>query len=159
MGGVKCDTMAGRFCRLFSEVCALLRSQSHRNHSHSLPQRRAIDQERFAQLMSLMVAAQPHAEGFHIQSYQWASVLTKPLKTQKGPVVPSRYFFLAMRHSTAVGIEGAQHHLHPDPLQRCAQGPGDLLGNPQQHAENIRRRKGCWHGVDRYWLTWMISLR
>jgi hypothetical protein len=38
-------------------VRAFLRPQSHRNRSLSLQQRRAIHQERFAQLMSLMATA------------------------------------------------------------------------------------------------------
>src|SRR5215813_5250539 len=57
MGGFKRDTMAARFCRLFDEVRAFLRPRSHRNQFLSLKQRRAVHQERFAQLMSLMAAA------------------------------------------------------------------------------------------------------
>jgi transposase-like protein len=57
MCGFKRDTTAARFCRLFDEVRAFLRPQSHRNQSLSLKQRRAVHQERFAQLMSLMAAA------------------------------------------------------------------------------------------------------
>jgi putative transposase len=57
MGGFKHDTTAARFCRLFDEVRAFLRPQSHRNQSLSLQQRRVIHQERFAQLMSLMATA------------------------------------------------------------------------------------------------------
>jgi putative transposase len=57
MCGFKRDTTAARFCRLFDEVRAFLRPQSHRNQSLSLQQRRVIHQERFAQLMSLMATA------------------------------------------------------------------------------------------------------
>jgi putative transposase len=57
MGGFKHGTTAARFCRLFDEVRAFLRPQSHHNQSLSLKQRRAIHQERFAQLMSLTAAA------------------------------------------------------------------------------------------------------
>jgi putative transposase len=54
MGGFKHGTTAARFCRLFDEVRAFLRPQSHRNQSLSLKQRRAIHRDRFAQLMGLM---------------------------------------------------------------------------------------------------------
>jgi putative transposase len=57
MCGFKRDTTAARFCRLFDEVRAFLRPQSHRNQPLSLKQRRATHQERFAQLMSLMATA------------------------------------------------------------------------------------------------------
>lgn len=57
MGGFKRDATAARFCRLFDEVRAFLRPQSHRHQSLSLRQRRATHQERFAQLMSLMATA------------------------------------------------------------------------------------------------------
>jgi putative transposase len=57
MGGFKRDTTAARFCRLFDEVRAYLRPQSRRNQALSLKQRRAIHQERFTQLMSLMATA------------------------------------------------------------------------------------------------------
>ena len=54
MGGFTHGTTAARFCRLFDEVRAFLRPQSHRNQSLSLKQRRAIHRDRFAQLMGLM---------------------------------------------------------------------------------------------------------
>jgi putative transposase len=54
MGGFKRATTAARFCRLFDEVRTFLRPQAHRNQSLSLAQRRAIHQERCAQLMGLM---------------------------------------------------------------------------------------------------------
>jgi putative transposase len=57
MCGFKRDTTAARFCRLFDEVRAFLRPQSHRNQPLSLKQRRATHQERFAQLMSLTATA------------------------------------------------------------------------------------------------------
>jgi putative transposase len=57
MGGFKHGTTAARFCRLFDEVRAFLRPQSHRNQPLSLQQRRATHQEQFAQLMSLMATA------------------------------------------------------------------------------------------------------
>ena len=57
MGGFTHGTTAARFCRLFNEMRAFLRPQSHRNQFLPLKQRRAIHQERFAQLMSLMAAA------------------------------------------------------------------------------------------------------
>jgi putative transposase len=53
MGGFKHGTTAARFCGLFDEVRAFLRPQSHRNQSLSLQERRAIHQDRFAQLMGL----------------------------------------------------------------------------------------------------------
>jgi hypothetical protein len=46
-----------RFCRLFDEMRTFLRPQAHRNQFLSLKQRRAIHQERFAHLMSLMATA------------------------------------------------------------------------------------------------------
>jgi putative transposase len=57
MGGFKTFPTAARFCRLFDEIRGFFRPQSHRNQSLSLKQRRAVHQERFAQLMSLMAAA------------------------------------------------------------------------------------------------------
>jgi putative transposase len=66
MGGFKRDTTAARFGRLFDEVRAFLRPQSHRNQSLSLTQRRAMHQERFAHLMSLMATASPHVKGSHM---------------------------------------------------------------------------------------------
>jgi putative transposase len=57
MCGFKHGTAAARFCRLFDDVRAFLRPQSHRSESLSLMQRRAVHQERFAQLMSLMGTA------------------------------------------------------------------------------------------------------
>ena len=57
MGGFNQGTTAARFCRLFAEVRAFLRLQSHRNQSLSLKQRRATPQEQFAHLMRLMTTA------------------------------------------------------------------------------------------------------
>jgi transposase-like protein len=57
MGGFKRGTTAACFCRLFDEVRAFLRPQSHRNQSLTLAQRRAVHQERFGHLMSLMPTA------------------------------------------------------------------------------------------------------
>jgi hypothetical protein len=57
MGGFIHGPTAARFCRLFDEVRAFLHPQSHRHQSLSLKQRRAMHQERFAQLMSLMATA------------------------------------------------------------------------------------------------------
>jgi putative transposase len=60
MGGFKHGTTAACFCRLFDEVRAFLRPQSHHNQSLPLKQRRAIHQERFAQLMSLTATGSNH---------------------------------------------------------------------------------------------------
>ena len=57
MCGFKHGTMAARFCRLFKEVHAFLRPQSQHNQPLPFKQRRAIHQERFAQLMSLTAIA------------------------------------------------------------------------------------------------------
>jgi putative transposase len=57
MCGFKHCTTAVRFCRLFDEIRAFLRPQSHRNQFLSLKQRRTIHQERLAQLMRMVAAA------------------------------------------------------------------------------------------------------
>jgi putative transposase len=56
-GGLKTFATAGRFCRVFDEIHAFLRPQSHRNQSLTLAQRRRIHQDRFSQLMGMMAAA------------------------------------------------------------------------------------------------------
>jgi transposase-like protein len=53
-GGLKTIGTAARFCRLFDEIRAFLRPQSHRNQSLTLAQRRDIHQERCAHLMGIM---------------------------------------------------------------------------------------------------------
>jgi putative transposase len=55
--GLKTFDTAARFCRLFDEIRALFRPQSAHNQRLSLPQRRRIYQERFAQAMRMMMAA------------------------------------------------------------------------------------------------------
>jgi hypothetical protein len=45
------------FCLVFDEIRAFLRPQSHRNQPVTLAQRRAIHQDRFAQLMGMIAAA------------------------------------------------------------------------------------------------------
>jgi putative transposase len=57
MCGFKTFTTAAWFCLVFDEIRAFLRPQSHRNQPITLAQRRAIHQDRFAQLMGIMVAA------------------------------------------------------------------------------------------------------
>jgi putative transposase len=57
MGGFKAFPTAARFCRLFDEIRALFRPQSHRNQCLSLRQRRCLHRDRFAQLMGMMAAA------------------------------------------------------------------------------------------------------
>ncbi len=56
-GGLKTFVTAACFCRVFDEIRAFLRPQSHRHQPVTLAQRRAIHQERFAQLMGIMAAA------------------------------------------------------------------------------------------------------
>jgi putative transposase len=56
-GGFKTFGTAARFCRLFDEIRALFRPQSHHNQRLSLTQRRRIHRDRFAQLMGMMAAA------------------------------------------------------------------------------------------------------
>ena len=57
MSGFKAFPTAAHFCRLFDEIRALFRPQSHPNQYLSLCQRRCLHQDRFAQLMSMMAAA------------------------------------------------------------------------------------------------------
>jgi putative transposase len=57
MCGFKAFATAACFCRVFDEIRAFLRPQSHRNQPVTLAQRRAIHQDRFAQLMGMMAAA------------------------------------------------------------------------------------------------------
>jgi transposase-like protein len=57
MGGFKTFATAACFCRVFDEIRAFLRPQSHRNHPVTLAQRRAIHQDRFTQLMGMIAAA------------------------------------------------------------------------------------------------------
>jgi putative transposase len=56
-GGFNTFDAATRFCRVFDEVRAFLRPQSHRNHPLTLAQRRCLHQERFAHLMGIIAAA------------------------------------------------------------------------------------------------------
>jgi putative transposase len=56
-GGLKTFVTAACFCRVFDEIRAFLRPQSHRNQPVTLEQRRHIHQDRFAQLMEMMAAA------------------------------------------------------------------------------------------------------
>jgi putative transposase len=56
MCGLNTFATAARFCRVFDEIRAFLRPQSHRNQSLTLAQRRCIHRERFAQLMGIMAA-------------------------------------------------------------------------------------------------------
>lgn len=56
MGGFKQGKSAARFCRLFDEIRAFCRPQSHRNPVVSLTQRRDLYHDRFAQLMGMMAA-------------------------------------------------------------------------------------------------------
>jgi putative transposase len=57
MGGFKHGHTAARFCRAFDEIRAFLRPQSRHNQPLSLAQRRCIHQDRFGQLMGMLVAA------------------------------------------------------------------------------------------------------
>jgi hypothetical protein len=56
MGGCKQGNTAARFCRVFDDVRAFLRPQSQRNPLLSLAPRWDIHQDRFAQLVGMMVA-------------------------------------------------------------------------------------------------------
>jgi putative transposase len=56
-GGLRTFATAARFCRVFDEVRAFFRPQSRHNQYLSLTERRRIHRGRFAQLMSMMVAA------------------------------------------------------------------------------------------------------
>ncbi len=56
-GGLKTFATAASFCRVFDEIRAFLRPQSHRHQSLTLAQRRRIHQDRCAQLMAMMAAA------------------------------------------------------------------------------------------------------
>jgi putative transposase len=55
--GFKTFATAGRFCRVFDEIRAFLRPQSHRSQALTLAQRRCIHRERFAHLMGIIAAA------------------------------------------------------------------------------------------------------
>ena len=55
--GFKQGHSAARFCRLFDEIRAFLRSQSPRNQPLMLAQRRHIHRERFTDLMGMIAAA------------------------------------------------------------------------------------------------------
>jgi transposase-like protein len=57
MGGLKTFATATCFCRVFDEIRAFLRAQSHRHQPVTLAQRRAIHQDRFAQFMGMIAAA------------------------------------------------------------------------------------------------------
>jgi putative transposase len=57
MGGFKTVATAGCFCRVFDEIRAFLRPQSHRNQPLTLAQRRCIHRARFAHLMGIIAAA------------------------------------------------------------------------------------------------------
>jgi putative transposase len=57
MDGFKAFPAAARFCRLFDELRALFRPQSHRNQDLSLRQCRCLHRDRFARLMSMMAVA------------------------------------------------------------------------------------------------------
>jgi putative transposase len=56
MCGPNTFTTAVCFCRLFDEIRALFRPQSHHNQCLSLHQRRCIHRDRFAQVMGMMAA-------------------------------------------------------------------------------------------------------
>jgi transposase-like protein len=55
--GLKTFDTASRFCRLFDEICAFLRPQSHRNQFLTLAQRRRIHRKQFARMMRMIAAA------------------------------------------------------------------------------------------------------
>jgi putative transposase len=55
--GLKIFATAAGFCRVFDEIRAFCRPQSHHNQRLSLHQRRCIHRDRFAQLMGMMAAA------------------------------------------------------------------------------------------------------
>jgi putative transposase len=57
MCGLKTFARAAYFCRVFDEIRAFLRPQSHRNQPVTLAPRRAIPRDRFAQLMGMITAA------------------------------------------------------------------------------------------------------
>jgi transposase-like protein len=62
MGGFKAFPTAAPFCRLFDELRALFRPQSHRNQCLSVRQLRCLHRDRFAQFMGMMAAASPRSE-------------------------------------------------------------------------------------------------
>jgi putative transposase len=55
--GLKTFATASRFCRLFDEIRAFLRPQSHRNQFLTLEQRRRIHREQFARVIAMIAAA------------------------------------------------------------------------------------------------------
>jgi transposase-like protein len=57
MCGFKSVVTATRFCRVFDEIRAFLRSHSSRHQPLTLAQRRSIYQKRFTQLLEMMAAA------------------------------------------------------------------------------------------------------
>jgi putative transposase len=57
MCGFKTFATAGYFCRVFDEIRAFLRPQSHRNQPLTLAQCQCIYRERFAHLMGIIAAA------------------------------------------------------------------------------------------------------
>lgn len=57
MYGFKTFVTAARFCRVFDEIRAFCRPQSHHNQCLSLHQHRRLHRDRFAQLMEIMAAA------------------------------------------------------------------------------------------------------
>jgi putative transposase len=57
MGGFKTFATAACFCLVFDEIRAFLRPRSYRKQPVTLAQRRAIHQDRFAQLMGMIGAA------------------------------------------------------------------------------------------------------
>jgi putative transposase len=56
-GGLKTLVSAACFCRVFDEIRAFLRPQLHRHHPMTLAHRRHIQQDQFAPLLAMMVAA------------------------------------------------------------------------------------------------------
>jgi putative transposase len=54
--GLKTFATAARFCRVFDEIRAFLRPQSHRHQPLPLAQRRCIHRERFGHVMAFMAA-------------------------------------------------------------------------------------------------------
>jgi DDE domain len=55
--GLKTFATASWFCRVFDEIRAFLRPQSHRNQFLTLEQRRHIHREQFARVMGMIAAA------------------------------------------------------------------------------------------------------
>jgi putative transposase len=55
--GLKTFATAARFCRVFDEIRAFLRPQSHRNQFLTLEQRRRIHREQCARVMGMIAAA------------------------------------------------------------------------------------------------------